>query len=236
MVMSIVLLLVSPGCGDREGASGASDDGGGGGEIIFPGETITGQGTGNGFSEPFRSDGCDVELSMTHADDSRFLLFIIDKTDGSAFKTIVFTNSISDEAREVFLPEGDYWVEVETTGSWSISITGCIYTFLDPDDYETDVGLYIGCPPPCCEEHGGVFGCDCVAGRCICNDDTFSNDCACTCVGGSDDPGLVVEGPELCRGCCIGHGGVTCVGETTQCADGTPMSNECHNIGCDACN
>ncbi len=185
-ILSVAFLFLTLGCGDRGGANTGGD--GDGGEIVFPGETITGQGTGNGFSEPFHSDGCEVELSMTHADDSRFLLFVIDKSNGSAFKTIVYTNSINDETREISLPEGDYWIEVETAGSWSISITGCIYTYLNPDDYETDVGLYIGCPPPCCEDNGGVFGCDCVANRCICNDDTFSDNCECECVGGANLP------------------------------------------------
>ncbi len=188
IVLIVALLALGLGCGDRGGAGGEDD--GDGGEIIFPGATISGSSSDTGVPSPFRSDGCEVQLSMTHSEDSRFLLFIIDKSNGAAFKTIVFSNSITDEIREFNLPEGDYWIEVEASGGWSYSLTGCVYTYLDPDDYETDVGMYIGCPPPCCEDNGGVFGCDCVANRCICNDDTFSVNCECTCVGGADPPSV----------------------------------------------
>lgn len=180
----LAFALFMTGCGNSGGAASDED----GGDDTSSGNTITGQGSGNGFSEPFYSEGCEVQLSMTHADNSRFLLFILDKTDGSAFKTIVYTSSLNGEIQEFELPEGDYWIEVETSGGWSVSITGCVTTYLDPDDYETDNGLYIGCPPPCCEDNDGVFGCDCVAGHCICNDDTLS-DCTCECVGGSGGGG-----------------------------------------------
>ncbi len=183
-VLIVVFNLLLMSCGSKDGSAENED----GGEIIFPGETISGASGGSAVPAPFHSDGCEVQLSMTHSEDSRFALFVIDKSDGAPFKTIVFTSSISDESREFDLPEGDYWIEVDASGNWSYSLTGCVFTYLDPNDYETDVWAYIGCPSPCCEDNGGVFGCDCVAGRCICNDDTFSDDCECECVSGSALP------------------------------------------------
>lgn len=183
-VLAVAFLFLLWGCGSSGGASSGEGDGDGG-DNAFPGQTVTGEGSGNGYSEPFHSEGCEVQISMTHSDESRFLLFIIDKTDGSAFKTIVYTTAISGEIQEFDLPEGDYWIEVETTGGWSVGITGCVYTYLDPDDYETDIGLYTGCNASCCEDNGGVFGCYCPDNRCICNDDSFSENCECQCVGGA---------------------------------------------------
>lgn len=38
-----------------------------------------------------------------------------------------------------------------------------------------------------------------------------------------------------CRGCCSGHGGLKCVNGVTICVDGTPLSENCLNKGCDIC-
>lgn len=38
-----------------------------------------------------------------------------------------------------------------------------------------------------------------------------------------------------CRGCCAGHGGVTCINGKTQCADGTSLTENCKSKGCNKC-
>ena len=38
-----------------------------------------------------------------------------------------------------------------------------------------------------------------------------------------------------CQGCCSHHGGVVCVGSTSRCADGTPLSEICLGKGCNQC-
>lgn len=178
-LLLVVFLFLSIGCGDK--GDGIDDDEDNG-ENVFPGNTIEFQGDGGyDTSGPFYSDGCEVELSITHADFSRFLMFIIDKSNGSAYKTIVYTTSITDEKRIISLPRGDYFLDVETSGAWSVSITGCVVKYLNPNDYETDPGAYVGCGIGCCTDNGGVFGCDCNTGYCICHDNSQSEACNCEC-------------------------------------------------------
>lgn len=38
-----------------------------------------------------------------------------------------------------------------------------------------------------------------------------------------------------CRGCCAGHGGITCVNGVTRCLDGTSLSANCISKGCNVC-
>ncbi len=174
-----ILTLLMPACGDKSGNEDEAPEG----EQVYPGNTFGGSGQGDSWSEWFHSAGCNVQVSVTHGDDARIALQIVNQSTGQILKNIVYMSAVTDEISIVNIPAGEYWVEVLATGSWSINLTGCIHTYKNPDDIEIDRSLYIGCDPGCCP--GGLIGCDCGEGRCLCAGDAYDPACDCQCVGGA---------------------------------------------------
>ncbi len=151
--------------------------------------SFTGSSSGYEVFEPFYSPGTDVQFSVTHAEDSNFALYIVDATTGEVVDALIYDQSVTDETTLRYVPPGDYWVEVEAAGNWTFTLTGNIHLYQDPNNLETDSSLYVGCGEGCCEGRGGVIGCDCTTGECICADDTVSLNCTeCECIGYGDMP------------------------------------------------
>ncbi len=172
----VLLLALSIGCGDDDGYEEPATGGGDGGSPSFPGQTFTGSATGEGFSEPFRSGGGDVEVSITHDADSRIIIHIVRMEDGEVWETIVYMDPVTEGKSTLYLPPGDFYIDVVAAAgeSWTVDITGNIQTYGTPPTYS-------GCGPQCCIGNGGVAGCDCETGWCRCTDGSLSDNCQCRC-------------------------------------------------------
>lgn len=178
IVLCLMGLLVF-GCDEIDGDD---DNGGDGNGTASFTNSFTGGFDESGFSENIYSFGCNVTIITTHSADSRVALHLVDVATGAVVITVVYTKSVENTPAVRYLPAGKYRLEVVSDDPWSVTIEGCIQTYV-PDS------TYIGCKPGCCEGRGGVDTCDCETGWCLCRDGSYSESCQCVCTGTDTDTG-----------------------------------------------
>ena len=121
LATTVLLASLMAGCGGNDSFTEAPPDDDTNGTTPPPTETITGSGSD---VVPFTigTSGA-VTFNLVHAGDGTFVVWLL---DSSAERLVLLTAKVGDvsDTRVENLAAGSYFLDIESTGEWSVSITG----------------------------------------------------------------------------------------------------------------
>lgn len=133
LFVCLLVLISFCGCGgvgsstsETSSDSGSSGDGS---SNEGDGYNIYTSGTGNGQTVSFLVKSGSIIISVSHANDSRIVVSLMDKQTQLAKENIVIMNIVADQQTTFTVPPGDYYLKIKAIGNWTIKIYGDVTAY-----------------------------------------------------------------------------------------------------------